>query len=171
MTEIRSTPYDGNVTALLVPAIADVKKPTVAELTGAGVIDISCYLTGDGLAISVDQQTVSDERLCSTSTFEKRGRKTHSVDVTYIDNTNSVANADQNAAREALEEGSHHHLVTRRNVSYDSPITADQKVRVYPVEAGFPAEVPGEANSVTRSTSKLFVEAEPGIDVAVVAGP
>jgi len=169
MAEIRSTPYDGNVKAVLVPAIADVKNPTVAELTGAGVIDISCYLTGDGLAISVDQQTVSDERLCSTSTFEKRGRKTHSVDVTYIDNTNSVANADQNEAREALEEGSHHYLVTRRNVAYETAIAAAQKVRVYPVEAGFPAEVPGEANSVTRSTSKLFVEAEPGIDVAVTA--
>ena len=168
MAEIPSTPYDGNVRAVLVPAIADKDAPTAAELTAG--IDISCYLTGDGLAISVDQAAITDERQCSTSTFEKRGRKTHSVDVTYIDNSNSVAHAAFNAAREALDEGSVHYLVTRRNLPYETAFAAAQKVRVYPIEAGFPAEVPGEANSVTRSTSKLFVTGDPGIDVAVAAG-
>ena len=166
MAEIPSTPYDGNVRAVLVPAVADKDAPTAAELTAG--IDISCYLTGDGLAISVDQATITDERLCSTSTFEKRGRKTHSVDVTYIDNTNSVAHASFNEAREALDEGSVHYLVTRRNLPYETAFAASQLVRVYPIEAGFPAEVAGEANSVTRSTSKLFVTGDPGIDVAVV---
>lgn len=166
MAEIPSTPYDGNVRAVLVPTVADVNAPTAAELTAG--IDISCYLTGDGLAISVDQQSITDERLCSTSTFEKRGRKTHSVDVTYIDNSNSVAHAAFNEAREALDEGSVHYLVTRRNLPYETAFAASQLVRVYPIEAGFPAEVPGEANSVTRSTSKLFVTGDPGIDVAVV---
>ncbi|WP_413455997.1 hypothetical protein ACLQ8T_05815 [Glutamicibacter sp. FR1] len=168
MAEIPSTPYDGNVRAALVPTVADVNAPTAAELTSG--IDISCYLTGDGLAITVDQQTISDERLCSTSTFEKRGRKTHSVDVTYVDNTNSVAHAAFNEAREALDEGAVHYLVTRRNLPYETAFEAAQVVRVYPVEAGFPAEVPGEANSVTRTTSKLFVTGDPGIDVAVAAG-
>lgn len=167
MSEIPSTPYDGNVRAVLAPAVADVNAPTAAELTAG--IDISCYLTGDGLAISVDQQSITDERLCSTSTFEKRGRKTHSVDVTYIDNTNSVAHAAFNEAREALDEGSVHYLVTRRNLPYETAFADSQLVRVYPVEAGFPAEVPGEANSVTRTTSKLFVTGDPGIDVAVTA--
>lgn len=167
MAAIPSTPHNGNVRAVLVPAVADVNAPTVAELTAG--IDISCYLTGDGLAISVDQATITDERLCSTSTFEKRGRKTHSVDVTYIDNSNSVAHAAFNAAREALDEGSVHHLVTRRNLPYEDAFAASQLVRVYPIEAGFPAEVAGEANSVTRTTSKLFVTGNPGIDVAVVA--
>lgn len=167
MAEIPSTPYDGNVRAVLVPAVANVNAPTVAELTAVAAVDISCYLTGDGLAISVDQQTISDERLCSTSTFEKRGRKTHSVDVTYVDNTNSVAHSASNAAREALDEGAVHYLVTRRNMPYETAFASTQKVRVYPVEAGFPAEVPGEANSVTRTTSKLFVTGDPGIDVAV----
>ena len=166
MSEIPSTPYDGNVRATLVPSIADVTKPKVTELTAG--IDISCYLTGDGLAISVDQAVITDERLCSTSTFEKRGRKTHSVDVTYIDNTNSVAHAAFNEAREALDEGSVHYLVTRRNLPYETPEAASQIVRVYPIEAGFPAEVAGEAKSVTRSTSKLFVTGDPGIDVAVL---
>lgn len=167
MAEIPSTPYDGNVRAVLAPAVADVNAPTAAELTAG--IDISCYLTGDGLAIAVDQQSITDERLCSTSTFEKRGRKTHSVDVTYIDNTNSVAHAAFNEAREALDEGSVHYLVTRRNLPYETAFADSQLVRVYPVEAGFPAEVPGEANSVTRTTSKLFVTGDPGIDVAVTA--
>lgn len=167
MAEIPSTPYDGNFKAVIVATLADAQKPSAAILTAGD--DLSCYFTGDGLQITVDEAAITDERMCSRSTFEKRGRKTHGVQTTYVDNTNSVANQSSNLATETLEEGTVGYLVTRRNVAYEEPLKAGDKVRVYPFEAGFQAEVPGEANSVTRITQKLFITGDPGIDVAVIA--
>lgn len=167
MAEIPSTPYDGNFKAVVVATLADLTKPGATVLEAGD--DLSCYFTGDGLQITVDEATITDERMCSRNSFEKRGRKTHAVQTTYVDNTNSVANQASNLATETLEEGTVGYLVTRRNVAYEEPFKAGDKVRVYPFEAGFQAEVPGEANSVTRITQKLFVTGDPAIDVAVVA--
>lgn len=164
MAEIPSTPYDGNYKAVFVPTLDTLS----AALLTAGD-DLSCYFTGDGLQITVDEATITDERMCSRSTFEKRGRKTHAIQTTYIDNTNSVAYESSNLATETLAEGTVGYLVTRRNLPYETAFAAGQTVRAYPVEAGFQAEVPGEANSVTRITQKLFVTGDPRIDEPVVA--
>lgn len=169
MAEIPSTPSDGNVLVLLVPAIANTAAPTVTELTGAGVIDISCYLTGDGLNLTSEQASIADERLCSTQTFEQPGRKTNTAEVTYIDNTNSSLETDSNKAAETLAENSKHHVVTRRGVAYTADIAADQKVSVWPVTAGMQRDVPAEANSVTRTIQKLFVTGDVQQKVAVAA--
>ncbi|MGJ9405261.1 hypothetical protein ACHABQ_02915 [Nesterenkonia aurantiaca] len=169
MPEIPSTPSDGNVKVLLVPEIADTSAPTVAELTGEGVIDISCYLTGDGLNLTSDQAAITDERLCTTQVFEKPGRKTNTAEVTYIDNTNSAYETDSNEAAETLVEGSNHHIVTRRGVSYETEIESAQKVSVWPVQAGMQRDVPAEANSVTRTMQKLFVTGNVRQKVAVAS--
>lgn len=159
MSEIPSIPSDGNTTAILAPAVAG-KAPTVAEVTAASLVDISCYLTGDGLNLTTDQATIQDERLCSTQTYEKPGRKTNTAEVTYIDNSNSEFEDTDNAAAEALIEGSTHFLITRRGVPYETPFEAGQKVSVWPIQCGAPREVPPEANSVIRTTQKLFVTGE-----------
>lgn len=170
MTQIPSTPSDGNVKVLVVPAIADTKAPTVTELTGEGVVDISCYLTGDGLNLTSEQASISDERLCSTQTFEQPGRETHSAEVTYIDNTNSEYETDSNKAAETLVKNSDHYIVTRRNVAYEAEVEADQKVSVWPVKAGIHRDVPAEANSVTRTVQKLFITGDVHQKVSVASG-
>ncbi|MCO0632709.1 hypothetical protein NGH33_01805 [Micrococcus yunnanensis] len=156
-TEIPSTPADGNQLVIDVPAIADIDNPTVAELTAASVEDLSCYLTGDGWSPSKEQASIPDERLCSTETFERPGRKTRGLEVTYIDNTNSPYEAEFNKAVDTLAEGTDHYIVTRRGVLYEQPIKAGQVVEIWPVTAGEQREVPNEANSVTRTVQKLFV--------------
>ena len=71
MAEIPSTPADGNTKVVFVPTLADAAAPKVAELTGASAIDLSCYLTGSGLSPSIKEDVVTDERLCSTQTYEQ----------------------------------------------------------------------------------------------------
>ncbi|EFD50355.1 hypothetical protein HMPREF0569_0498 [Micrococcus luteus SK58] len=156
-TEIPSTPADGNMLVLDVPAIADVDKPTIAELTASSAVDLSCYLTGDGWSPSKEQASIADERLCSTETFERPGRKTRSLEVTYIDNTNSPYETEFNKAVDTLVEGTDHYLVTRRGVPYEEPLAVGQVVEIWPVTAGEQREVAIEANSVTRTVQKLFV--------------
>lgn len=155
-TNIPATPSDGNLAVNIVPAIADPEAPTVAELTAAGVEDISCYLTGDGWNPSREQASISDTRLCTTQDYEAPGRKTNGLEVTYIDNTNSEFSAT-NAAADTLIEGSHHFMVVRRGLAFDAPFEAGQKVEVWPVTAGMKRMVAPEANSMIRTVQKLFV--------------
>lgn len=166
MADIPSTPADGNVRVAFVPTIADTAAPTSAELSAAGAVDLSCYLTGDGFNPGLDEAVVADDRLCSTDTFEQPGRKQRNLSVTYIDNTNST---DPNEAAETLIPGSEGFIVKRSGLAYTTAFAAAQTVEVWPVKAGQYQPLPPEANSVLRRTQKLFVTGQVQIDVAVGA--
>lgn len=167
MAELPAVPADGNVKVILVPTIADTTAPTATELAGATVVDISCYLTSDGFSPSLNEQTIADERLCSTATFEQPGRHTRSLDVTYIDNTNT---ADPNEAKETLVPGVSQYLVVRRGLPYDQEVAEADVVSVWPVKPGQYSDLPPEANSVLKTAQKMFVTGAVQVDVEVVAG-
>jgi hypothetical protein len=157
MVDIPSTPADGNMSVLLAPAIANTAAPTVAELTAAGVVDISCYLTSDGYNPGLDPQVISDSRLCTTQEFEQPGRFTRSMDTTYIDNTNAPTD---NKAKDTLTPNSAHFLVVRRGIAFDTAYAAGQVVTVWPIKAGQYNDLPPEANSVLKTSQKQFVTGE-----------
>lgn len=168
MADIPATPADGNVKVVLVTAIANTAAPTVTELNAGSTVDISCYLTSDGFTPSLNEQTVTDERLCSTATFEQPGRSQRSLDVIYIDNTNT---ADDNDAKETLVPGDDLFLVVRRGLPFDDTFAATtQKVSVWPIKPGQYSDLPPEANSVLKTAQKLFVTGGVQSDVAVAAG-
>lgn len=167
MADIPSTPSDGNVATWLVPAIADTTAPTDAELAAGTAVDVSCYLTADGFQLTVDQATITDERLCSTETFGQPGRKSYTLTLTGIDNTNSANEADFNELVEALAEGQDQFLVRRRGLPFDTAVAAGQKVTVIPFKPGVKQDVPPEANSVTRSTWTCFVTGAVQVEVEV----
>lgn len=169
MVNIPSTPADGNMSVLLVPEIADPAAPTTTELTAAGVVDISCYLTSDGYTPGLDEQAVQDERLCSKQVFEQPGRHSRTLDVIYIDNTNSPNAATDNKAKETLVPGSTHYLVVRTGLPFDDPYAASQEVEVTPIKAGQYRKQPPEANSVLKIAQKLFITG-PVVTGTVAAG-
>lgn len=156
--DIPSTPADGNVKVSLLTEMAGAA-PTLAELNAATTVDISCYLTPDGFAFTPEQATISDERLCSTQTFQKPGRKSFTLALTGIDNTNSPEyEADYNEMADTLTEGAHRVAIYRAGLPYDDAYAAGQKVRVIPFSVGMKQELPPEANSVIRSTWNAFVD-------------
>jgi hypothetical protein len=160
MVDLPSTPADGNMSVLLVPAIANPAAPTVAELTAAGVVDISCYLTSDGYTPGLDEQVISDERLCSTQVYEQPGRFTRSLVTIYIDNTNAPNAGTDNKAKGTLVPGSTHSLVVRRGIAFDAAYAAGQTVTVSPIKAGQYNDLPPEANSVLKTSQKQFITGE-----------
>lgn len=168
MAEIPSTPADGNFKVVWVPEIADTSKPTVTELTGVGVVDLSCYLTGDGWAPTAEQATIADPRMCSRQEFGRPGRKTPGLSVTVIDNTNSPNETDSNLAVDTLIEGANGYFVARSGVAYEDAFAADQKVNIYPATCGAKQLLPPEANSVIRSTIPQFIFGDVQTDVALV---
>ena len=167
-TQIPSTPADGNVKVVLVPAVADAANPTLAELTAETAVDISCYLTGDGWQPTQDQATITDERLCSTQTFGKPGRKTLGLTLRVIDNTNTPYEAEYNAAVDTLVEGSQLYAVYRAGLPFDEPFAAGQTVRVWPFNPGMKQNDPPEANSVLKATYPTFITSDV-VDVVTVA--
>lgn len=158
MSNIPSTPLDGNFKVAGTAAIADIGAPKVSELTAPTAKDISCYLTGSGWNPSFDQAAISDERLCDTFTSEQPGRKSVSLELTYIDNTNSANATTFNDAATLLAEGTTLYVVTRGGKPFNGPFTASDKVNVYKVVAGIASPLAPEANSVQRVTQKLFVQ-------------
>lgn len=168
MTDIPAVSADGNVLVLLVPTLANPASPKVTELNAGTVVSIGGYLTSDGLNPSLNEQTITDERLNSRATFEKRGRSQRSLSVTYIDNTNT---ADPNDCKETLTPGAKQFLVIRRGIDETVAVAATtQKVSVWPIEPGEYDDLPPEANSVLKTSQKLFVTGTVHTDVAVAAG-
>ncbi|AYN57806.1 major tail protein [Arthrobacter phage Eileen] len=170
MTEIPSTPADGNEKVLLVPAIANTAAPTLTELTAPGVVDISCYLTGDGWSPSLSEQVITDERKCSKQTYEQPGRSQRGLDVTYIDNTNSPNATTDNKAKDTLVPGVAQYVVVRRGKDFEAAIATADKVSVSPIKPGQYNELPGAANEVLKISQKLFITGKHQVSVAVVAG-
>lgn len=168
MADIPSTPADGNIRTVIIPAIADTSAPTLDELNAPSAVDISCYLTPGGFALSTDQATVSDERECSTEVFGQPGRKTSTLSITGIDNTNSANEGDANDLADAMVEGTQLYAVRRRGKAFDAPWAEGDKVTVVPFKPGQKAEVAAEANSVLRSTWPAFITGAVQVDVEVV---
>lgn len=168
MSNVPATPADGNFAVWVVPTIADPTAPTVTELAAATVVDISCYIVAGGYADSLEQAAISDERLCDTFVAELPGRVTPSLDVTFIDNTNSEFETEHNKAVEALAPGASYWLASRRGKAFNTPASATDKVNLRFVIGGIHNELPPEANSVTKSSAKQFVQ-QMQQGVAVVA--
>jgi hypothetical protein len=170
MADVPSTPADGNVLVKLVAAIADTSAPKVAtEINAAGSIDISCYLTGGGYKPSLSEQVITDERLCTTQTYEQKGRSQRGLEVEYIDNTNSANQTTYNKAKDTLVPGTVQYLVVRTGLPYTTAAAAGQKFTVYPITAGEYNELPPEANSVLKIAQKLFVTGQVKISAVSAA--
>ena len=87
-TEIPGTSAEGNITTIWVPAIKNIKAPTIIELE-AGT-DISNYVMLGGWSFDPSQDTVSDQRENTVQDFGAPGRKSAGdISIEVIDNTNT----------------------------------------------------------------------------------
>lgn len=156
-TEVPSTPADGLVNTIWVPAIVDIQKPTAEEIN-AGT-DLSNYVVLGGWSCSPSQDSISDQRENSAQDYENPGRKKISgSSIEVIDNTNTEHSA-QNVAMETLAEGTEGYFVRRYGKQTDNTFTAGDVVNVYSVRIGMSAKMAIAANSVLRSKVNFSVRA------------
>lgn len=167
MADIPGTPADGNVKIVWVPTIADPTAPTATEVTGASAKELSCYLTADGWTPGLDEQVITDDRLCSTQTFEQPGRHSRTLVIKYVENPTDSTN---NVAHDTLIPGTAGFLVERRGATQSTALAADDVVNVWPVKAGQYDPQPPEANSVLKGQQKMFITGSVEMDVSIVAG-
>jgi hypothetical protein len=137
--------------------------PTVAQLN-AGV-DLSYYLTPDGLKPNNDEAEVTDDRLADTQTFQNRGRVKKTLDkLRYVFNPSS---APDNLAYSNLVPGTAGYLAVRWGVAAGTAWAIGQKVDVWPVTVGERLKEPPEANTVLHAASSAFVTNTVGEDITV----
>ena len=147
--------FDGFIKASLVPAIADITAPTVAELN-AGV-SLECRLTPDGLTTSADTAEVDSSKLCSTSNSSIVGRRTFTAGVKYVRGDDEEAEAVQ----DALVYGARGFLVVRRDLSAKVDWAVGQKVEVYPVQVRQPNPDAPAANALQAVDVPMSITSEP----------
>jgi hypothetical protein len=157
---------NGSMLALFVETLADYTAPTVAELTAGSVIDLTCYLTGDGLTTETTENNVEDPRLCSQQIYEARGDFTNTLELTYVFNPASPADDE---ARLGLPRGTAGYIAIRWAREHGLAVAADQEFDVYPVEMGEQRKQTPARNSVHRIMQKPFVVGEVARDAVVVA--
>lgn len=162
-----SIPADGSLKVLWVPAIADVTEPTLDELTDVTVIDLSCYITADGWTPGTDEQVSTDDRLCSRQTYERRGRFTDTLEITYVYQGQEMAATD-NKAFSTLRAGELGFVVARWGADFELPMAVADLVDVYPAECGVQRKQPPEANGRLKIMQKIFIRSSTQRDVAVV---
>lgn len=158
---------NGTMRVQFVTAIANPAAPKVTEINAGTSLDLSCYLTGDGLSTETSENTIDDPRLCSKQIYESRGDYTNTLELTYVFNP---ASEDDDEARTTLVPGTQGFLVLRWAVDSEDAFAVGDVVDVYPVEFGFQRKVTPGRNSVHRITQKPFVIGEVQHNVTVVAG-
>src|SRR5699024_4618535 len=141
---IPSTPADGNIKTILVPEVALLSAPTVAEATAESGVDISCYLTRGGFALTVDQQVITDERECDRIVRQNAGSLNVSLEITGIDNTNTEFAETANELADLMEQGTRLVAIRRRGKAFENDIEADDVVSVTRFNVGARREVPAE---------------------------
>lgn len=166
MADIPSTPADGAVKVVWVPTIANPDAPTVAEVTAGSAKDLSCYITSDGWNTGLNEQTISDDRLCDTQTYERPGRSARSLGIKYVENPGSTPN---NVAYATLVPRAVGYFVVRRGPAYDTALAVADKVQVWPVQMGAYDWQAPEANSVLKVAQKAFVTAKVRDSVAIAS--
>lgn len=163
---------EGNVAVWFVSTLSDIEAPTDDEID-AGV-QLAGYIKGGMFQPTGDQATGDDRRLASRESFQVLGRITRGFDdIEYVYNPQTIGDNDEdNAAYEALSEGSTGWIVTRWGADADTDIAAGDIVDVTPVECGAQRKVgPAENDEFARLVvrQKLGVTGPSAVDVAVQA--
>jgi hypothetical protein len=133
---------------------------SVAVLGGATSVELICYLTKGTLGVAAETERGTDERECSTQTFEVLGNTTWTFNaLDYVWEPQAAALAAGNKAYETLVAGTTGFITLRFGVLNDTALTIGQKVWQFPVTLG--AQVPktpeGSAAEKIKITQEVVI--------------
>lgn len=114
---------------------------SVATLTGATAVDLTCYLTKGTTGFTSDTQRGTDERECTLVAAEVMGNTTYGMnDLEYVwEPQDATNNSATNKALNMLGPrtgGATGFIVVRYGILQDTALAAGQKVDKFPVTLG-----------------------------------
>lgn len=150
--------------------IADVSAPTVTELTGVGVVDISCLVTRADYTLGASgDEEVSDPALCASGNDAAPGYTNYEASMNFFRWTGT----DEDTGWDTFTgKGIEGFLVERMGdiKSYDTEFAAADLVRVFSVITGTPQVLAVPDNGgYEKFTQPFFVQSENTDERAVVA--
>lgn len=157
------TAFEGLVRVAWCDEIADKTSPTVAELNDG--VDITPYLTRDGLDTSGDSNTVGTAMLHETYDAEVVG----SWKITPKLKLARFVPAGDDAAWDLAEYGKRGFLVVRTDVEYATAWAAAQRVRVYPAQMHEPIPAPTALNTLQTFMLTVAGTSQPDQKAVVAA--
>lgn len=161
---------DGDDKLLWVPAggIADVSAPTVAELTAAGVLDISCLVAKNNFTLgSTGDETIDDPALCAAGSAPAPGRTNYEAAMDFFRFTTPE---EDEAYTTFTGKGIEGFLVHRIGKPSATAITAADPVSVYGAITTSPQKIVPDANGGFRKFRQVFLPQSQLVDErAVVA--
>lgn len=133
---------DANRRLVFVPELEDYHAPKVSELTGEGVVELSCNITAADFVLgAVDDDAISDPALCASSNSTVPGRSNYEAAMNFFrwkEVTDDIPWTTFTA------KGLSGYLVQRigqiaeGEKAHEVPFAAEDEVQVYQVTSGTP---------------------------------
>jgi hypothetical protein len=168
-----ATKAQGNTSVAVVQTIAIPGAPDLSsEIQAASTVIASCYLYSGGVGTTSTTKGEAPRRVCTTNSYQQFGNTTYEVsDLQYVYSPQG-ADAEADAMRDALTEGSEVFLVVRRGLPAETTaFAAGQKVDVWKVRLGPQNKTQtgdGEYDEYSITQSVIVID-DPVEDVAIVA--
>lgn len=162
----QSVSTNGTMAVKFVTTMANYLAPKLTEINAGSSIDLSCYVTGDGLNTDVSENNIDDPRLCSKQIFESPGDYTQTLELTYVFNPDEPTSDE---ARIGLPRGTKGFIVIRWAIDSEQVWAIGDIVDVYPVTMGKQRKQTAGRNGVHKIMQKPFVTGGVKEDVALVA--
>lgn len=166
LVQPQSVSTNGTMLVKFVTTMASYLAPKLTEINAGSSVDLSCYITGDGLNTDTSENNIDDPRLCSKQVFEAPGDFTQTLEIKYIMNPKDPTN---DAARIALPRGTKGFIAIRWAVDAELAWTIGDLLDVYPVTMGKQRKQTAARNGIHTIMQKAFVTGSVKEDVALVA--
>lgn len=137
------------------PGISNIAAPTVLELNHPEVLDLSCLLTTDGLALGVGTNSVAGSSLCSRLDSQVPGKVTFSPALTGF----RYNDEDDDDLWYFSEWSNPFYLVVRRGRPHDQVWANGDPVEVYKAQSGEPGMANSAGDTMQTFTVPLFFDA------------
>lgn len=146
------------------------KTLSVAVLTGATAVELSCYLIKDTFGLAAETETGTDERVCSKEVYETQGKTKWSFEsLDYVWTPQAAALDANNKAYETLKQGTPGYLTVRWGKDVDIALTVADKVDQFPINVGAQVRRKPEANGKLRIEQRVFVTGQADLDKVLIA--
>lgn len=142
--------------------------PTVAELTDAGVLDLSCLVTKANYSLgATGDESINDPALCAEGNSTVPGNTNYEAGMDFFRWTTTI---EDEAWNTFTDKGIAGILVERIGKKYDLPIVATDQVKVLGAITGTPRDlVPDSNGGFEKFRQEFFVQSEQVDLRAVVA--
>lgn len=137
------------------PGITDIAAPTLLELNHPETVDISCFLTTDGLALGTGTNSVSGAQLCSRLDSQAPGKVTFSPSLGGF----RYNDEDDDDLWYLATWSNAGYLVVRRGRLHDQAWAAGDPVEVYKAQMGEPGMANSGGDTMQTFTVPLFFDA------------